>query len=136
MAKLFVELNYMPEFDCMATRMNSICEKFCSEISQIGTVGVNFLSHELQAGTKYFCCPPVKMVGRVACHLLEKENIECLLVVPVWHNSLYWAALQESERFRESVQKEFRFRPKCYMSNGAVSLFSKCPKFEMAALVM
>jgi hypothetical protein len=120
----------------MATRKNAICQKFFSKIPQIGTAGVNFLSQELQPGVLYYCCPPVKMIGRVVCHLLEKENIQCLLIVPVWTSTTFWSALSESEKFRGSVVRECRFRPRFFMSNGAVSLFSRCPKFEMAAFVM
>jgi hypothetical protein len=76
------------------------------------------------------------MIGRTACHLLEKENISSLLIVPVWHSAVYWPTLQQSERFQECIVKEFRFSPKFYMSNGAKSLFSRCPKFEMAAFLL
>jgi hypothetical protein len=84
----------------------------------------------------YYCCPPVKMIGRVVCHLLEKENIQCLLIVPVWTSMAFWSALSESEKFRCSIVRECRFRSRFFMSNGADSLFSRCPKFEMAAFVL
>jgi hypothetical protein len=89
---------------------------------------VNFLAQELQPDTNYFCCPPVKMIGRVVCHLLEKENIPILLVVPVWPSSAFWPALSLSPRFQESIVKEARFQPKFFKSNSAPSLFSRLSK--------
>jgi hypothetical protein len=44
--------------------------------------------------------------------------------------------MQQSERFRECVLKELRFQPKFYMNNGAKSLFSRCPKFEVLESVL
>ncbi len=41
LANVFVKLKYKPEVDCMATRTNAICEKFFSEIPQMGSKGVN-----------------------------------------------------------------------------------------------
>jgi hypothetical protein len=129
-------MGYKPDFDCMATRKNAICKNFFSKIPQIGSAGVNFLGQPLLSGTAYFCCPPVKMIGRVVGHLLENSNVQCLLIVPVWPSTAFWSALGENKRFRESVVKEYRFRPKFFMSNGASSLFSRCPKFEMAAFLL
>jgi hypothetical protein len=40
------------------------------------------------------------------------------------------------EKFRCSIVRECRFRPRFFMSNGSDSLFSRCPKFEMAAFVL
>jgi hypothetical protein len=110
--------------------------KILFKIPQIGSSGVNFLAQELKENVKYFCCPPVKMIGRAICHLIEKENICSLLIVPVWVSAAFWPAIQQSERFRECVLKELRFKPKFYMSNRAKSLFSRCPKFEMAAYLL
>jgi hypothetical protein len=78
----------------------------------------------------------VKMIGRVVCHSLDAENVTCLLLVPVWISAAYWPALQLSPRFREATRKEIRFYPKFFMSNGARSLFSRCPRFEMAAFLL
>jgi hypothetical protein len=136
LCKVFVELKYEPQVDCTATRKNTVCEHFFAKIPQVGALGVNFLAQELKSGVKYYCCPPVKMVGRAVCHLLEREGIECLLIVPVWQSAAFWPALQQSKRFQEAVVRETRFRPKFYMSNGADSIFSRCPKFEMAAFVL
>jgi hypothetical protein len=136
LVKVFTKLNFEPEIDCMATRSNTLCEKFFSKIPQIGSLGVNFMSQELRPDTNYFCCPPVKMIGRVVCHILEKENIRCLLIVPVWPSSAFWPALSLSPWFQESIVKETRFQPKFFMSNSAPSLFSRCPKFEMVAFLM
>ncbi len=106
LGKVFLDLSYAPDFDCMATRKNAICQRFYSKIPQIGTAGVNFLSQELQPGVLYYCCPPVRMIGRVVCHLLEKENIQCLLIVPGWTSMAFWSALSESEKFRCSIVRE------------------------------
>jgi len=133
---LFTKMNYMPDFDCMASRKNAICKNFYSKIPQIGSKGVNFLSQKLSVDVKYFCCPPVKMIGRVACHLLDHTHVTCLLIVPVWPSAAFWPALQQSPRFQSSVSREQRFRPKFFMSNGARSLFSRCPKFEMVAFLL
>ena len=120
----------------MATRTNAICPRFFSKIPQVGTEGVNFLAQELQENTMYYCCPPVKTIGRVTCHLLDKDNVNCLLIVPVWHSAAYWVALQESARFQETIVQKLCFRPKFFMSNGAPSLFGRSPKFLMAAFVI
>jgi hypothetical protein len=76
------------------------------------------------------------MIGRVVCHIIEKDDITYLLIVPVWPSAAFWPALQQSPRFQECVVNELRFKPRFYMSNGASSLFSCCPKFEMAAYVL
>jgi hypothetical protein len=136
LANVFVKLKYSPEVDCMATRTNAICEKFFSKIPQIGSAGVNFLTQRLETAVNYYCCPPVKMIGRVVCHIIEKDDITCLLIVPVWPSAAFWPALQQSPRFQECVVNELRFKPRFYMSNGPPSLFSCCPKFEMAAYVL
>ncbi len=57
LVKVFEKLNFVLDVDCMATRSNTLCEKFFSKIPQIGSSGVNFLSQELQPDTNYFCCP-------------------------------------------------------------------------------
>jgi hypothetical protein len=59
LANVFSELNYFPNFDCMATRKNSVCKKFYSKIPQIGSDGVDFLCQELKPDVQYFCCPPL-----------------------------------------------------------------------------
>jgi hypothetical protein len=56
--------------------------------------------------------------------------------LPVWSSAAYWPALQLSPRFREATRKEIRFYTKFFMSNGAKSLFSRCPHFEMAAFLL
>ena len=114
LAKVFRKLDYHPEVDCMATRTNAICPRFFSKIPQVGTEGVNFLAQELHENTMYYCCPPVKMIGRVTCHLLDKDNVNCLLIVPVWHSAAYWVALQESARFQETIVQKLCFRPKFF----------------------
>jgi hypothetical protein len=43
LAKMFTDMDFKPEFDCMASRRNAICEKYFSKIPQIGSSGVNFL---------------------------------------------------------------------------------------------
>jgi hypothetical protein len=58
LANVFSMLGYAPDFDCMATRRNAICQKFFSNIPQIGSAGVNFLGQLLQPDITYFCCPP------------------------------------------------------------------------------
>jgi hypothetical protein len=136
LARMFTEMDYRPEFDCMASRRNAICEKYFSKIPQIGSSGVNFLAQNLSPNVNYFCCPPVKMIGRAVCHILDAENVTCLFLVPVWSSAAYWPALQLSPRFREATRKEFRFSPRFFMSNGAKSLFSRCPRFEMAAFLL
>jgi hypothetical protein len=119
LAKMFTDMNFRPEFDCMASRRNAICEKYFSKIPQIGSSGVNFLAQNLLPNVNYFCCLPVKMIGRVVCHILDAENVTCLLLVPVWSSAAYWPALQLSPRFREATRREIRFYPRFFMSNGA-----------------
>ena len=51
-----------------------LCVLFYSKIPQIGSIGVNFLAQDLKENVKYFCCPPVKMIGRAVCHLIEGEG--------------------------------------------------------------
>jgi hypothetical protein len=66
---------------------------------------------------KVFLLPSSKMIGRAICHLIEKENICSLLIIPVWTSAAFWPAMQQSYRFRGCVLKELRFKPKFYMSN-------------------
>lgn len=136
LVQVFTKFDFLPEVDCFASSQNTVCEKFFSKIPQLGSSGVNFLAQGLSPNVNYFCCPPVKMIGRTVCHLLEKDDILSLLVVPVWPSTSFWPALQQSVRFRQCIVKELRFKPKFYMSNGAKSLFSRCPQFEMAAYLL
>ena len=136
LAEVFLELDFQPEVDCCATRYNAVCGKFFSKIPQVGTAGVNFLSQNLQEGIQYYCCPPVKMIGRATCHLLEKKNIVSVLIVPKWVSTAFWSALTDSEKFRKAVRKEISFRTTFFMSNGAVSLFTKCKSMEMSAFLL
>jgi hypothetical protein len=117
-------------------RCNAVCTRFFSKIPQVGTEGVNFLAQELKENVNYFCCPPIKMVGRVACHLLEKANVSSILLVPVWPSTAYWSSLSESVRFQEAVVNKVYFRPQFFMSNGASGLFSRKPNFEMVAFLL
>jgi hypothetical protein len=133
LAEVLAELEFKPEVDCCATRANDICEKFFSKIPQVGTSGINFLAQKLEAGIKYYCCPPVGMIGRAVCHLLEKEGTESVLIVPRWVSASYWAALMESTKFQKAIQKEVRFTSGFFMSNGAPSLFARCKNFRMSA---
>jgi hypothetical protein len=76
------------------------------------------------------------MIGRVVGHLLSCANVNCLLIVPVWPSTAFWAALQQNRKFLAAIVKEFKFRPKFFMSNDAKSLFSRSPNFEMVAYVL
>jgi hypothetical protein len=51
-----------------------LCVLFYSKIPQMGSSGVNILAQDLKENVKYFCCPPVKMIGRAVCHLIEGEG--------------------------------------------------------------
>jgi hypothetical protein len=136
LAEVFTTLDFWPSLDCMATSRNSVCEKFFSKIPQIGSAGVNFLCQELDKDCLYYCCPPVKLINKVVGHLLEKSGITCLLIVPVWLSTTFWVSLHANEKFCKAVVREHRFKPKFFMSNGAQSLFSRNPKFEMAAYIL
>jgi hypothetical protein len=136
LAEVFCKLDYVPDFDCMATGKNAICKKFYSKIPQVGTCGVNFLCQELCPKVSYFCCPPVKLIGKVVGHLLSKPDVNCLLILPVWVSTAFWVALHQNENFQKAIVKELRFKPKFFMSNGAQSLFSRNPHFEMVAYVL
>ena len=120
----------------MATGKNAICKKFYSKIPQVGTCGVNFLCQELCPKVSYFCCPPVKLIGKVVGHLLSKPGVNCLLILPVWVSTAFWVALHQNENFQKAIVKELRFKPKFFMSNGAQSLFSRNPHFEIVAYVL
>jgi hypothetical protein len=102
---VFMKLNFSSDVHCFASRRNTLCEKLFLKILQIGNAGVNFLAQELKENVNYYCCPPVKMIGRMVCHLLEKENISSLLIVSIWHSAAYWPTLQQSERFQECIVK-------------------------------
>jgi len=104
----------------------------------IGTeqAGVNFLCQKLEKDCLYYCCPRVKLIYKVVGHLLEKSGITCLLIVPVWLSTTFWVSLHANEKFCKAVVREHRFKPKFFMSNGAQSLFSRNPKFEMAAYIL
>jgi len=136
LAEIFVQLQFVPEVDCCAARSNAVCEKFFSKIPQVGTSGVNFLSQKLESGVNYFCCPPVKMIGRVVCHLLESENISSVLIVPRWTSCVFWPAITENRSFQKAVKKTVIFRTKFFMSNNVQSLFSRCRSMEMAAFLI
>ena len=97
---------------------------------------MNFLCQELCPTVFYFCCPPVKLIGKVVGHLLSKPGVNCLLIIPVWVSTAFWVALHQNENFRKAIVKELRFKPKFFMSNGAQSLFSRNPHFEMVAYVL
>ena len=136
LAEVFHKCQFWPDVDCMATRSNAVCEKFYSKIPQIGSEGVNFLCQNLRTDCMYYCCPPVKLINKVVGHILEKSFINCLLVIPVWHSTAFWVSLQQNERFQRAIVREHRFKPKFFMSNGANSLFSRNPHFEMVAYVL
>jgi hypothetical protein len=136
LSTVFSVLKYTPDFDCMATRSNSVCKRFYSKIPQIGSQGVNFLCQDLRTDCNYFCCPPIKMVGQVVRHLLEKKNVNCLLVLPVWPSAVFWVSLHQNSTFCNAVVKTHKFQPKFFMSNGAQSLFARNPHFEMIAYVL
>jgi hypothetical protein len=90
----------------MATGKNAICKKFFSKIPQVGTCGVNLLCQELLPTVSYFCCPPVKLIGKVVGHLLGKPGVNCLLILPVWVSTAFWVALQQNENFQQAIVKE------------------------------
>jgi len=109
LAEVFCKLDYVPDFDCMATGKNAICKKFYFKIPQVGTCGVNFLCQELLPTVSYFCCPPVKLIGKVVGHLLGKPGVNCLLILPVWVSTAFWVALQQNENFQKAIVKELIF---------------------------
>ncbi len=78
----------------------------------------------------------MKLIGKVVGHLLSKPGVNCMLILPVWVSTAFWVALQQNEKFRNAIVKELRFKPKFFMSNGAQSLFSRNPHFEMVANVL
>jgi hypothetical protein len=88
--KMFKELNFLPHLDCCTSRKNTSWEKFYSKIPQIGSCGVNFLAQDLKENVKYLCCPPVKMIGKAICHLIEKENFCSLFIIPVWTSAAFF----------------------------------------------
>jgi hypothetical protein len=65
----------------------------------------------------------VKLIGKVVGQLLSKSDVN-------------WVALHQNENFQKAIVKELRFKPKFFMSNGAQSLFSRNPHFEMIAYVL
>ncbi len=72
----------------------------------MGTCGVNFLCQELLPTVSYFCCPPVKLIGKVVGHLLGKPGVNCLLILPVGVSTAFWVALQQNENFQKAIVKE------------------------------
>jgi hypothetical protein len=78
----------------------------------------------------------VKLISKVVGHLLSKSDVNCLLILPVWVSTPFWVALHQNEKFQKAIEKELRFKPKFFMSNGAQSLFSRNPHFEMVAYVL
>jgi Reverse transcriptase (RNA-dependent DNA polymerase) len=136
LADVCTTIGFVPEVDCCATAENTVCDKYFSKIPQLGTSGINFLSQKLEQGTKYYCCPPIKMIPKAVNHLLESQKIECLLIVPKWTSKPFWVSLTNNKKFQAAVQKELFFKGKFFMSNNSESLFTRCKNFEMVAFLL
>jgi hypothetical protein len=74
------------------------------------------LAQQLETSVNYYCCPPVNMIGRVVCHIIEKDDVTCLLIVPAWPSAAFWPDLQLSPRFQECIVYELRFKPRLYIN--------------------
>jgi hypothetical protein len=60
LAVVFGKFGFLPDVDCFASALNTVCPVYFSVIPQLDSAGVDFFAQTLVPGLNYYCCPPVK----------------------------------------------------------------------------
>jgi hypothetical protein len=134
--KLFAELNFIPDVDCMATPSSSVCQKFFAKGISREAVGQDFFAQKLQPGVKYYCCPPVREAFRAGLFLASQEDVQCSLVVQAWISAPFSAGLQNNKKFKNCVVREKMFKSKFVTFNQADSVFGRNSTINMMAFLL
>jgi hypothetical protein len=119
----------------MATGKNAICKKVLFENSTSWYLWCKFFVSRIVSYSVLFLLSTCETYWQGGW-TLSKPGVNCLLYPPVWVSTAFWVALHQNENFQKAIVKELRFKPKFFMSNGAQSLFSQNPHFEMVAYVL
>jgi hypothetical protein len=136
LAKVFAELHFLPDLDCMATRTSSVCRNFFSKGVCMHSKGQDFFAQKLEEGVKYFCCPPVKEAFRAGMHLISQKKVESILLVLGWVSAPFWVGLQKIEKFRRCIKKKYSFRSTFVVFNGANSVFGRKSSMNVVAFLL
>jgi hypothetical protein len=136
LVKLFAELRFKPDVDCMATQSSSVCQRYFAKGISRDAEGQDFFAQKLQPGVKYYCCPPVREAFRAGLFLASQEEVQCLLVVPAWISAPFWAGLQSNKKFKSCVVQEKMFRSKFVKFNQADSVFGRNCTMNMMAFLL
>ena len=121
--------------DAMANCTNKKCRKFYSKVASPGSSGVNCFMFDWKDEYVY-CCPPVKLVTDVICHM---KTVPCkgLLVIPNWKTDKFWPFITFDGAHLSSVFTKFRrFKPTIKTGRwcSPQSYFELNSKPEMLAL--
>jgi len=93
LATVFAALQFFPDLDCFASRLNAICPIFFLLHPTIGSSGTDFFCQILPPVNLYMC-PPVRLIPRIFRRMLSCPHRTFLLIVPDWPSAAFWVLLR------------------------------------------
>ena len=120
--------------DSMANSANSVCEKFYSRFSSVGSSGVNFFAQTLNMVDFFYCFPPVKQSVNALRHF-SYFKASGVLVIPVWPRSSFFSwFFPDGNHAALWCLKMLKISP-CFVSSWSVGPVFKGKKdFDTVAL--
>ena len=135
LATVFAALWFLPDLDCFASHLNSVCADFSSFQPFPGSLGIDYFAQPVPLGRCLFLCPPVRLISRVFCSLLTlPPGVSFLLLVPDWPSTAYWSILHPSGARHPIFTAILQFCPQFFATCDAPCLFTSGATVPFLAL--
>ena len=118
--------------DAMASSSNTIWCKLYSKYKSLNSLGIDFLFQSLDSSEFFYVFPPVSM-ALSTIRFLESQNIEGILIIPIWPSSSWYNTFFGSHCY-QLVQKLFVFRPNLVPNINSPSCLTNIVTYDAAAL--
>ena len=135
LATVFAALRFLPDLDCFASHLNSVCADFFSLQPCPGSLGIDYFAQPVPLGRCLFLCPPVRLISRVFCSLLTlPPGVSFLLLVPDWPSTAYWSILHPGGARHPVFTAVLRFCSRFFATCDAPCLFTSGATVPFLAL--
>ena len=135
LAAIFAALQFLPDLDCFASHLNSVCADFFSLQPCPGSLGIDYFAQSVPLGRRLFLCPPVRLISRVFRSLLTlPPDVSFLLLVPDWPSTAYWSILHPGGTRHPIFTAVLQFYPRFFATCDAPCLFTSGARVPFLAL--
>ena len=135
LATIFAALQFLPDVDCFASHLNSVCADFFSLQPCPGSLGVDYFAQPAPLGRHLFLCPPVRLISRVFRSLLTlTPGVSFLRLVPDWPSTAYWSILHPSGARHPIFTAVVQLCPQFFATSDAPCLFTSNATVPFLAL--